>query len=163
MLQLGFQGGGLEAKGHVLPDLNLWVAISELERRYWNALGLGDPTKDDRSIVVEINPPKSGLDRRVSGLFLQDSAGNIHMAHRGRVGGGRKGIGMTAFKDWYPEPFTTVDDRGDTASVILIGAIQADDFLERLASFTQRVADFMSVFTQFDGGVFTLFDGCRRA
>src|SRR6056297_348792 len=142
VLQLGFQGGGLEAKTYVLPDQGIWIAISEIGRRYWNALSLGDPAKDDLSIVVEVNPPKSGLDRRVSGLFLTDASGNIHMAHRGGVGGGRKGIGKTAFQDWYPEPFTTVDDDGDAPSVILIGELEAEDFLERLASFTKRVADF---------------------
>src|SRR6056297_3175783 len=142
VLQLGFQGGGLEAKTYVLPDQGIWIAISEIGRRYWNALSLGDPAKDDLSIVVEVNPPKSGLDRRVSGLFVEDASGNIHLAHRGRVGGGRKGIGKTAFREWFPEPFTTIHDGDTGASVIMIGNLHDADFLEQLAEFTGRVAKF---------------------
>jgi len=74
-LQLGFQGGGLEAKGYVLLDLNHWIAISELELRFWNALGLGDPAKDEtiswsgslrlRSASPSSNatPPRTGTRR----------------------------------------------------------------------------------------------------
>jgi hypothetical protein len=147
-LQLGFQGGGLEAETHLLPRFGIWVAVDELENRFWNALGLGDPRKDDRSIIVEVNPPKAGLDRRVSGLFLEDASGQVFMAHRGRVGGGRKGIGKEAFRDWYPGSFVTIRDGGAPASVILLGKLEGERFLNDLAEFTHRVATFKHAATQ---------------
>ncbi len=141
-LTFGFQGGALAAKAYHLSEAGIWVAITALKNRYWNALGIGDPFKESHPIVAEINPPKSDINRRVSGLFLNDAEGSVHMAHRGRVGGGRKGIGLSAFREWYPYPFATVDDGGAKASVIMIGGLQDNDFIEKLAEFNRHVAAF---------------------
>lgn len=142
LIALGYQGGGREVMLHFLERLNFWVGNADSGNRYWNALGIGDPFVDDHPIIAEINPPKSGIDRRISGLFCRDRNGRVHLAHRGRVGGGRKGIGKNAFLAWYPRPLDSVDDDGRRDRVIVIGALDDNSLLAELAAFTKSVAIF---------------------
>ena len=54
--ELGFQGGGVPAKVHWRSDLDLWMAFRRVEKRYWNAVGIGNPFADgEKSIIVEMN------------------------------------------------------------------------------------------------------------
>jgi hypothetical protein len=110
-ITLGYQGGGSEAMVHAIGPLNFWIAFADSGNRYWNAMGIGNPFKDGSTIIVEINPPKEGISLRVSGAFVEDSAGKIYLVHRGRVGGGRKGIGMNAFLSWYSAALVLINDK----------------------------------------------------
>ena len=93
-IQLGFQGGGLLAEVHWRSDLDLWAAFLPIEKRYWAAFGLGNPFDGDgKSIVVEINSPFEGINRRVGGVFLRNSKGQLYVGHRGSVGGEEGGGG----------------------------------------------------------------------
>jgi hypothetical protein len=65
--------------------------------RFWNAFGTELKETGSQSIVVEVNPPLRRLDGRASGLFAKNSAGFTYLLHRGRVGGGAKGVGKNAF------------------------------------------------------------------
>ena len=54
-------------------------------------------------ITVEVNFALQGTDRSVAGLFaLDEKTDNTILLHRGNIGGGRTGIGKTAFMSWYP-------------------------------------------------------------
>jgi hypothetical protein len=143
-ITFGHQGGGKESKVHFIGSLNFWIACAESDsgNRYWNALGTGDPFKEDSTIIAEINPPKTGVNRRVSGAFIEDSAGKTYLAHRGRVGGGRKGIGKKAFMAWYPEAIDLVNDEGQRNEMIVIGALDDENLIENLAAFTNSVSTF---------------------
>jgi len=123
-MQLGHQGGGNMADIHYIQPLNFWVGLDDCRNRYWNALGIGNPFRDDHSIVAEINPPKEGINRRISGAFVKDSEGRLYMAHRGRVGGGRKGIGKKAFMAWYKGTIEWVEDGDRANEMIVVGAIE---------------------------------------
>jgi len=35
------------------------------------------------------------MNRTIAGAFASDDEGNIYLVHRGRIGGGKKGIGRT--------------------------------------------------------------------
>lgn len=122
-IKLGYQGGGSEEGVYFFGSLDFWVSLADSDNRYWNALGLGIPFKGDKTIIAEINPPKSGLNHRVSGLFASEAGGRIYLAHRGRVGGGRLGIGQKAFLAWYPDPISIVNDGDKATRVIVIGAL----------------------------------------
>ena len=55
----------------------------------------------NNNIVVEINIPVIP-DGRVGGVFVrQTSTGKIYLMHHGKIGGGRKGIGKTAFLNGF--------------------------------------------------------------
>jgi hypothetical protein len=86
-ITLGYQGGGSEAMVHAIGPLNFWIAFDDADTRYWNAMGIGNPFKDGSTIIVEINPPKDGINLQVSGAFVEDSAGidvpNYPLATRG--------------------------------------------------------------------------------
>ena len=141
-IQLGYKGGGRETMAHFVGSLNFWVAFADSGNRYWNALGAGNPFREGSTIIAEINPPKAGINRRVSGAFVKDDEGRIYLAHRGRVGGGRKGIGKKAFMAWYPETTDLVTDGGRRTEMIVIGALDAEKLIENLAAFTNSVAVF---------------------
>lgn len=141
-ITLGYQGGGRESSAHFIGSLNFWVAFADSGNRYWNALGIGNPFKDGSTIIAEINPPKAGINRRVSGAFVEDSAGKIYLAHRGRVGGGRKGIGMKAFMAWYQDATDLVHDAGWDSEIIVISALDGEKLIENLAAFTNSVSAF---------------------
>jgi hypothetical protein len=141
-IKVGYQGGGSEVTAHYVPDHGFWVAFKDARNRYWNALGLGDPFDGDRTIIAEINPPKSGLNLRVSGVFVQDAKGRVYLAHRGGIGGGRKGIGKKAFLDWYPEKLESTYDGEHYSDIIIIGSLDDKTVVGNLAEFTRYVAAF---------------------
>src|SRR2546426_6326116 len=46
--------------------------------------------------------PKEGINRRCAGLFVRDDDdGAIYFTHSGKVGGGREGVGKSAFLSNY--------------------------------------------------------------
>lgn len=141
-ITVGYQGGGRNTTAHYLAQLGCWVAFADSGNRYWNALGLGNPFKDDRTIVAEINPPKSGINRRLSGVFIQDGAGAVYLAHRGRIGGGRQGIGRKAFLAWYANPLVPFLDGDRLNEAILIGALDDQALLPNLATFIRDASTF---------------------
>ena len=141
-ITLGYQGGGNEAMAHVIAPLNFWVSFADSGNRYWNAMGIGNPFKDGSTIIVEINPPKHGINLQVSGAFVEDNEGKVYLVHRGKVGGGRKGIGMNAFLAWYPGALVLINDKVRHSKVIVIGALDDEKLIENLAAFTKSVAAF---------------------
>jgi 5-methylcytosine-specific restriction protein A len=75
--------------------LGIWLACDVIGKsRYWNAFGTRNP-KQNKMVPIgcEINFPLFGIDRRVSGGVAEDETGRLSLVHRGRIGGGRKGIG----------------------------------------------------------------------
>lgn len=143
-IQLGFQGGGMLAKVHWRSDLDLWVAFRPTEKRYWVAFGVGNPFENGgKSIIVEINSPFEGINRRIGGVFARDNDGRLYLGHRGRVGGGRRGIGQKAFMAKIgTENLVQILDGDRPSTVITIGALDAEDFSERVRSFVSDVEQF---------------------
>jgi 5-methylcytosine-specific restriction protein B len=143
-IQLAFQGGGALAKVHWRSDLDLWAAFLPTEKRHWSAFGLGNPFDGDgKAIVVEINSPIEGISRRVGGVFLRNSKGQLHVGHRGSVGASKPGTGQKAFiADTSADDLVDIRDGDKISSVIMIGALDAEDFPARVHSFVSHVAQF---------------------
>lgn len=90
------EGGGSDVYTiHWCAALKMWALFQELDNRYWNCFGIARPDPEKAlQITVEVNPPLEGMDRKVGGAFARDPhAGDIYFVHRGRIGGGQKGIG----------------------------------------------------------------------
>lgn len=123
-----------------------WVAFDpNLESRYWCAFGTKDPGTQDRlKISCEINPPKRGIDRRCAGMFLKDAASRIYLAHTGKIGGGRKGVGKTEFLSrLLPGERELVEwSDGGESEVVWFGRIASPQFLRQIGSFLREVASF---------------------
>jgi hypothetical protein len=137
--RIGFPGGSVDAPVRYIRRHDLWYSMRKEDNRWWNVFGLGNPkdTKANLPIVVEINPSFTGS-RQCAGLFLEDSRGRLYLAHTGRVGGGRKGIGKQRFLAEVGEDFDLVGEHGD----ILIGRLDGKGFLRELAEFVQIVKNF---------------------
>ena len=147
---VGFQGGHLPPQ-KVFANNRIWFAYQSLENkgipRHWNALGSGSPAlRRSNHITVEVNPAIHGVNRRVNGLFaVDDKTGHTVLLHRGRLGGGRKGIGKTSFMEWYTGTqvgfFDPSRDDGKE-SAFLVADLESSEFLTQLEAFVDAVHRF---------------------
>jgi len=148
-LTFGFLGETLRKFVHTNGDLWYYsgVAPRPSPNRYWNAFGFLS-SKQPSSIVVEVNFPFQGVNRRIAGVLAWDDVNAIvKVLHRGGIGGGRKGIGKRAFLDWCRERVPTrfvqvVDGSRDPAECILLGTVGDQVLLESLIKFARSVLEF---------------------
>lgn len=121
-------------------------------KRFWNGFGVSREIDQNKpnNITVEINIPFEGLNRSVAGAFAFDSEGEIYLLHRGRVGGGRKGIGKDSFLNWTSKNLTEVRTSKGIDSCIVIGSINDSNFIRNLSGFIHDVNRFKSYITSAD-------------
>jgi len=148
---IGFPGGNWDTS--VIYNKNIWFAGYEIEEdednpspRFWNGFGLAKEFEKNKSndITVEINIPTNGINRRVSGFFAKNNkTDEILLMHRGKIGGGRKGIGKNAFLGWY-EPVIQQVHSGDgkTEEALIITSLKSKLFIGGLTSFIEKVSQF---------------------
>ena len=147
-LTMGHQGDYFENKIHFGEQL--WYSTFTINRkdvphsRHWNGFGIEERIGGHQIIVVEINPPLEGIDRKVSGAFGKDDSKNkYYLLHRGGVGGGRKGVGKESFRLWYRGAWTTVyDENGNCDEIILVGPLGNNELLSPLRTFVHEVFNF---------------------
>lgn len=148
VLTIGYQGGKID--NEVFYNENLWYSTLLLDGeevsipRYWNAFGLGKRQGGNQIIIVEINPPVSGVTKQVAGLFAKDEKTDTYfILHRGKIGGGRSGIGKDAFKNWYRGKWIDVyDDSGNQEKAILISSLSSEGLATKIHEFVKEVAQF---------------------
>jgi|JI10StandDraft_1071094.scaffolds.fasta_scaffold610649_1 5-methylcytosine-specific restriction enzyme A len=141
---IGYQGGNIEASD-LHADHRIWFLSSKSGERYWNAFGLADRLNisTSNSITVEINSPFSGENGRVAGLFARGDDGSLYLLHRGKIGGGKSGIGKQAFLEWSNLTLTSVQTPdGRTFEAILIGKLDSRSLSKDVARFVYAVANF---------------------
>lgn len=143
-IKVGFRGGSTETEAGWIREKDLWFGCEKLESRYLNAFGRRDPYSGaSASIVVEVNPPLEGIDRRMGGAYVEDrDSKEIFLAHRGGVGGGRPGIGKNAFLASYSGRVQTVRDGDTESNLILIASLDDPDLVDRIDAFVSAVGDF---------------------
>lgn len=138
---LGFQGGGLEGDLFWRLDLGIWACFLEFHNRHWNGFGTSDPRRGSSfGITCEINFPIEGFQRSVAGVFFKDEGGDIFVGHRGRIGGGKPGIGKTYFFNEYRGDTVLIND-GDAGEVevALIGRLRSAAMAEQVADFVKEI------------------------
>ena len=147
---VGYQGGSIELP-EVFANNTIWFAHQSLDNakipRHWNAFGTGLPAlRRSNSITVEVNVALDGVDKRVAGLFaLDEESGNTVLLHRGRIGGGREGVGRTSFMEWYPGRTVNFSDPSrddEEGSAILVADLGSSEFLRDVESFVHAVHRF---------------------
>ena len=140
---LGYRGGRREATIYWHPDVDIWFCFEREENRSWNAFGMGNPAETgSKSIIVEINSPYEGINRKVAAAFGIDLEGTRYLLHRGKVGGGRKGIGKERFLETYSGLLVPVQDGDKVSELIAIGALDDTRILGEVAHFVRAVARF---------------------
>jgi hypothetical protein len=127
---------------------SFWVLLhtpspSLAQSQYWCAFGKEDPHSEKTlTITCEINPPTKGINRRCAGIFLKNSLGQIYIAHSGKIGGGRKGIGKSGFFDHYrwDDNCKTINwPDGKKTKAVVIGRIDGKRLPDQLAHFVEEV------------------------
>ncbi len=141
-VKLGHPGASEKAKVAWSETLGIWCFSRKIAgSRYWNAFGVGRPEGGAGiAITCEINFPLCGIDRRTGGAFAQDRAGRVFVVHRGKLGGGRKGIGKSLFENSYRGVWEMMDDGGEETPVALIGVLHSPRFARQIAQFVRKIA-----------------------
>ena len=155
--KVGWHGGGGEFSIYWRPAEGFWFLVDEVrvESRYWLCFGLQDPTQTNNlPIVAEINPTKSGINRRNAGFFVQDRQNRIYLAHSGKVGGGRKGIGRFSFLQNYVgrnvESIEWPD--GIESTAVVIGRIDSERLPLYVSHFLSEVYRYKGISTDEEAG-----------
>jgi hypothetical protein len=140
-VELGHPGASIHAKVAWSERLGIWFFSKKIPgHRYWNAFGVGRPESGSHiSITSEINFPLCGIDRRTGGAFAEDSAGQIFVVHRGKLGGGRKGVGKGLFESRYRGVWEVMNDGDEETSVAVIGVLNSPRFSRQIAQFILKI------------------------
>lgn len=135
----GSPGGAFETNFLYFKKFDFWAVFEEGDTRYWNAFGTGKPNAGkNNSITCEINFPYEGIERRIAGVWGREGE-QVVLLHRGKIGGGRKGIGKGLFLDNYRgEPITILDGEVEN-SLSLIGHLDSMHFVQQVANFVHEV------------------------
>jgi hypothetical protein len=140
-VKLGHQGAGFSAKVLWSERLGIWKYSKNIkEVRYWNAFGIGKPgTTGVLSIASEINFPWNQIDRKTGGAFAEDHWGNVFVIHRGKIGGGKKGIGKSLFDQSYRGVWSRMEDGDSISEVAVIGNLKSERFALQAAQFVRKI------------------------
>ena len=148
-LNVGFPAGNFDRAVYTGGVEGLWAAFSPPEqedstKRYWNGFGVFREGAGAQNITVEINIALHVNTARVAGYFAQEPvSGAIYLMHSGKIGGGRPGVGKSAFLAWSKsELVATADGEGEVRGGIVIGRIDDPDLAGRIWRFVQLVAAF---------------------
>jgi hypothetical protein len=145
--KIGYHGGYVEHKVHWHADLGFWWLLNRTVagNRWWCCYGTENPGHQDKlSITVETNSPFEGVNRRIGGLFVKDDTGRVYIAHSGKVGGGRAGIGKEAFWEAYggEQVETVCWPDGRKSRAIVIAPVDSERLSAHIARFVHEVARF---------------------
>ena len=146
--KIGFLGGNESRQIYAAGEGKLWVAFGESKSsgktRYLNLFGVYEPDLSQQISIVEINIPIDDNRRNVAGFFAEDKeTGDIFLMHDGGVGGGRAGIGKSAFLACSKHKLIEIaEDNGKIRIGIAVGRLQDRDLSGRILAFVESVQSF---------------------
>lgn len=137
---IGYPSGSFEDKIKYSDELNIWISHNEQSNRFWNGFGIGKPREGKNNpLNGEINFPFEGINRRVAGAFAQEDKGKILVLHRGRIGGGKPGIGKNYFKNNFRGDFVIAIDEDRETEFCLVGELNSNHFPKQVANFIKEI------------------------
>jgi hypothetical protein len=140
-VRLGHQGASFGAKVSWSKKLGIWIfSQATKDVRYWNVFGIGKPQASGHlPITAEINFPWAGIDRKTGAAFAQDAWNRIYVIHRGKIGGGKKGIGKSLFEEKYRGIWAWMEDGDSLTQAAVIGALHSSRFALQTAQFVGKI------------------------
>jgi hypothetical protein len=139
-------------EGEVLwnPNASLWAYFSpEQSNPRWYGFGtrLSEENKP-QYISIQITPAITE-DMRRSAAVIRGPSGNLHIAHRGYLAGGRTAVGTSEFTEMYAGPpaedvLWTPD--GSIRKYFVIGEIDCRNIITKIHEFVseaERIRDLM--------------------
>lgn len=152
---LGYQGSSEDQEVYYSEKFNFWFTAHPNYNRYWNAFGFGRPSEErNNSITVEINPPYEGINRNIGGVFAHDKNGEVLVLHRGKIGGGKVGVGKQLFFDNFRDEPIIADDDGIENEFCLIGSLGSKQLPKQVGNFVSEVHRIKNI-TQRQAGEFS--------
>lgn len=137
---LGYQGSSEEQDVYYSEKFSFWFSTHRNYNRYWNAFGFGTPSKEkNNSITVEINIPYEGINRNIGAAFGFDNNGEILVLHRGKIGGGKVGVGKKLFFENFRDNPIIADDEGFENEFCLIGVLGSKRLLRQVGNFISEI------------------------
>ena len=137
---VGFPGGSRRMNVYYSKNFNFWFTSENHKTRYWNAFGFGKPDSlKNNSITVEINIPHKPINRNVGGTFGVENEKEYAVLHRGKIGGGRIGIGKSLFFAEYRDNPIVVNDDGKENEFCLIGLLGSKLLPRQISNFVSEV------------------------
>lgn len=140
-VKLGHQGASFEAKVSWSKKLGIWIFSQAIHGvRYWNVFGMGKPqAAGNLPITAEINFPWKGIDRKTGATFARDAWNRVYVIHRGKIGGGKKGIGKSLFEENYRGIWSWMEDGDSLSQVAVIGELGCSRFALQTAQFVGKI------------------------
>lgn len=139
-ITVGVKSGSWNQQAYFLKNYGFWWTKwnNTDKKRIVNAFGLGEPNwNGGNSINFELSIPYSKPNLRSGGTLVENTKGEIFLAHSGRMGGSRKGTSMDRFRKLFPrkDMWKTITDGKKTKDYVLISAINDKKFLSNLEYF----------------------------
>jgi hypothetical protein len=159
-VNLGHPGATVRAKALWSERLGIWMVHEKMSgNRFGHAFGAEKPTSSSHiPITCEINFPAKGIDRRIGGALAIDRDGRIFVVHRGRIGGGKKGVGKALFDDHYRGVWAIMEDGSTETTVALIGVLNSPRFVRQVSQFVHKVDRMKNIFSSRTSQVEISFD-----
>ena len=137
---VGYPSGSFEDTVRYSPELNIWLSHLKHDNKFWNGFGVGRPIEGkNNSLNGEINFPFEGNYRRIAGAFAEEDNGNILVLHRGKIGGGKPGIGKHYFTDNFRGDFVTAIDGDRETEFCLVGELSSTLFPRQVSNFINEI------------------------
>jgi hypothetical protein len=146
-VKLGHLGASLASEAFWSDSLGIWMSLGAGDtQRFNHSFGVGKPLPGGvLAATGEINFPAGGIDRRTGGAFARDRKGQIYVVHRGKIGGGRRGIGKTLFDTHYRGIWALMEDGELETVVAVIGVLKSPRFPRQLAHFIHKIEQIKSL------------------
>jgi hypothetical protein len=155
-VSISWHGGGAVHGDIVwLRDERLWWRHDPSSTAGRHSLMFGYapmPPGLSESATCEVNLPVAGADRRLAGALLRDGAGDLYLAHSGKIGGGRSGRQRQAFRaflaggNWQMARWPD----GRETELLLIAPLEGPRLARQIGRFVQAMHDYKR---QKSGGV----------
>lgn len=137
---VGYPSGSFQDRVKYSPNIDIWLSTQIHDTKYWNGFGVGKPLEGkNNSLNGEINFPIEGISRRVAGAFAIEDNGKILVLHRGKIGGGTKGIGKKFFLDNFRGDFVNALDGEIETTFCLVGELNSPLFPNQVANFIKEI------------------------
>ena len=143
---IGYLGGSFQDTVSYSKKLNVWSCSFEEKGKNVNLFGIGKPIEGGmNSITGQINFPFSDINRRVAGVFAIENDKNILVLHRGKIGGGKPGIGKKLVLDKFMGDFVTALDGDIETKFCLVGELDSPLLSKQIAIFIKEISRIKSI------------------
>lgn len=147
-INVGWFGGNMDLEVYWFAKHKFWWGSRIGQWGYWNPFGIGTENNEpewnsghSHNVTWQFNPLSSGNSWRKASTFVKDQDDRIYLAHTGKIGGGRKGIGKSTFEENFSgiQQWHTVQGSAGEKRTVIISELDDKNLIRNLALFTQEV------------------------